>query len=103
MPLVLKPSSRTCRAERLARAAASPAGSATVPSGKVKGVSPAADAREKVTLDVPAKVNGSHILNASFIHIPRCNQIVGDQLAQPCGRRGIELVVVIHRFPLSAR
>jgi hypothetical protein len=71
MPLVVKPSAFTCRAERLARAAASSHGSITRPSGKVKGIGPAADPSEKVTLCKSTQVIWGDIFNGSFIDFPR--------------------------------
>lgn len=97
MPLVLKPSAFTCRAERLARARASPHGSVTRPSGKVKGDGPAADASEEMALDVSSKVNGPHVLDASFIHVP-CRNLAGlDEFPQRLRRRRIYFVVIVHR------
>jgi hypothetical protein len=52
MPLVSKPASLACRAERLARARACPALSAVVPSGHSKGSGPDPDTGEEVTLGV---------------------------------------------------
>jgi hypothetical protein len=101
MPLVLKPSSFTCRAERLARARASPHGSITRPSGKVKGVGPPADAGEKVALRVSEKVGRSHVLNASFIHIPRRKMTGLDKFTQPCSRVRVDFVVVVHAASLA--
>lgn len=96
MPLVLKPSAFTCRAERLARARASPHGSIARPSGKVKGVGPSADAGEKVALGVSDKVGRSHVLDASFIHVP-CRNVAGlDEFAQRCGGVRVDFVVVVH-------
>jgi hypothetical protein len=99
MPLVLKPSAFTCRAERLARAAASPHGSITRPSGKVKGVGPAPDPSEKVTLGVSAQFIRGYVLDASFVNVAGRDQVGPDQFANPgCGVR-VDFVVVNAQVP----
>src|SRR5690606_27448493 len=94
MPDIAKPISRTCRAERLARARASPHGSITRPSGKVKGVSPAADSGKEVTLRVAAQVVGSDILDAPFVHVARRDGPSANQVPQPLRGVRVEFVVV---------
>ena len=101
MPLVVKPSAFTCRAERLARARASPHGSITRPSGKVKGVSPAAEASEKMTLGIAGEFVGSDIFNAPRVDDAARNLAGIHKVLQPCGAVGIDFVVVDgHRIPL---
>jgi hypothetical protein len=80
MPLVRKPSAFTCRAERLARARASPHGSIHRPSGNGQGKGPSANPGEKVALGVSPQLAWSNILNTPFINIAgryvsRCYQV----------------------------
>lgn len=94
MPLVCKPSAFTCRAERLARATASPHGSITRPSGKVQGVGPSADAGEEVALSVSVQVFWGDILDTPFIHVARRDMAGFNQVSQPLRRVRIYFVVV---------
>jgi hypothetical protein len=73
VPLVIKPIAFACRAERLARATASPDGAITRPSGKVEGECPATEAREEVALGIPGK-----IIWGDFFDAPRVHETGGD-------------------------
>jgi hypothetical protein len=50
VPLVIKPSSLACRAERLARTGTSPNRSVVTPSGRPEGMGPDANACEEMAL-----------------------------------------------------
>jgi hypothetical protein len=69
VPLVIKPSARACRAERLARTGTGPNRSVIWPAGAAKGVGPNADAGEKVTLVVRLEVMGVYVLDRAFIYV----------------------------------
>jgi hypothetical protein len=62
MPLISSPAAFACRAERLARAGASPNGFIVWPSREPKGIAPHADTGEEVTLCVACKVIRCYIL-----------------------------------------
>lgn len=96
MPLICKPQSFTCRAERLARTRTSPNGHISRPSGKIKGVGPSADAGEKVALGISAKLIGAHVLYRSFVNIAGRNAALPDQFTQPGGGKLVVFVVVVH-------
>jgi hypothetical protein len=63
VPLVSKPASFACRAERLAGAGAGPDGAIVWPSRKAQGKRPPADAGEEVALCVAGEVIRSNIDN----------------------------------------
>lgn len=94
VPLVSKPAAFACRAERLAGAAPGPDGAVVGPAGPSKSVAPDADAGEEMALGVGSKVIGRHVLDRAFVDIAGCDVAVGDQVAQPSGRVGVDLVVV---------
>jgi hypothetical protein len=94
MPLIVKPSAFTCRAERLARATASPHGSIVRPSGKTKGVAPDSDPCEEVALRIASKIAGSDILDAPFVNIARRDMSSSDEIAQPLRAIPIYFVVI---------
>src|SRR6185312_3819157 len=94
MPLVCKPSAFTCRAERLARAAASPCSSTVRPSGSTKREAPHADTSEEVALGISGEFVGSHILDAPCVHDAGRDVAGVDQVAQPLGGVGVDFVVV---------
>src|SRR6185312_10630137 len=97
MPLVCKPSAFTCRAERLARAAASPHGSIIRPSGNGQGDGPPANSGKEMTLHVSGEFVGSDILDAPFVYVAGRKMASVDQVAQPLGGVGVDLVVVSAR------
>lgn len=103
VPLVIKPSSLACRAERLARTGTSPNRSIICPSRRPQGMGPDADAGEEVALRESAQVAGVDILNTPFIHISRRDVAGFNQVAQPLGGCRVNLVVVGgHGFLLFA-
>jgi hypothetical protein len=87
-----------CRAERLARARSGPDRAAVRPTGTAQGKAPNADAGEEMTLGKPGKVAWHNILNAPFIHFAGRYVPGLDKLAQPCGGKGVNLVVVDDSF-----
>ena len=94
VPLVSKPSSSACRAERLAWCGACPHGPVVGPTRASECVRPDADASEKVALGVPGQVFRPDVFDTSFVDIARCDVPCGDEVAQPLGCVGVELVVV---------
>jgi len=94
VPLIIKPAALACRAERLARATARPHRPCIKPSGPAQGKGPDADSREEMALGVSSQVTGANVADISFIDIPRCDLIACDEVAQPLGRVGVDLVVV---------
>jgi hypothetical protein len=73
MPLVSKPSSVACRAERLARAGTRPNRSIIWPAGGTKRVGPDTDAGKEMALGKSKQVVGSHIENAPSVDNARRN------------------------------
>ncbi len=101
VPLVSKPRSFACLAERLARTGTSPNRSVIRPSGEPKGVAPDADSGEEMALRESTQVVRSDILNAPFVHDAWRNVPSIDQVAHPLGCEWLDLVVVVHRVALS--
>lgn len=93
VPLVSKPLSFACRAERLTGAGASPDGSRFVPSGELQGVIPHPDSGEEVYSSTSSKVIWRDIFNGPLIHVSRRDQTRAHQLAQPSGGVRVDFVV----------
>jgi hypothetical protein len=74
MPLVSKPASLACRAERLAWAASGPHGPVIRPTGEPESIAPSPDAGEEVTLSASHKLTWYDILDRSLIDISWCYQ-----------------------------
>jgi len=83
VPLVSKPISRTCRAERLARTGTGPNRSVICPAGAAERVRPDTDAGEEVALGESAKVVGLNILDAPGVDHAISDMPGSDQVAQP--------------------
>ena len=96
MPLVSKPISFACRAERLARAGAGPDWLVVGPPSKTQGKAPDSNAGEEMTLGISSKLIWSYIFNTPFVNNARGNQTFGDQHAQLGGGVFVEFVVVVH-------
>ena len=94
VPLVSKPSSFTCRAERLARTGCGPDRSAVRPAGPSQRVAPHTDAGEEVALGVSGEITWSNIFNTPIINISGGNQPGLNEVAQPLRGARVELVVV---------
>jgi hypothetical protein len=101
VPLVSKPISFACRAERLAWAGSGPDRTVVGPSRETQGEAPHADSGEEVALIKSSKFIWPNIFDAPFVDLARRDQAVSHQLAQPCGGEGIVFVVVSghHRSP----
>jgi hypothetical protein len=83
-------------AEWLARATTCPNRSIISPLCKSKGVAPAADSGEEVTLGESSEVVGLDGSNVSFIDFTIRNLSRTNQPPQPCGSEGIDFIVVNH-------
>jgi hypothetical protein len=94
VPLVIKRSSFACRGERLARTGTGPNRSSIRPSGESKRERPTADTGEEVGLGVAAHVARVHVPDAALINVSIGNQAFGNEVTQPGGGVGVELVVV---------
>jgi hypothetical protein len=94
VPLVIKPSSFACRAERLARTGTSPNRSVVAPSGRSQGIAPNSDTGKEVALGEASQVAGVDIFNTPFVNIAGRNVPGFDQVAQPLCGRWINFVVV---------
>lgn len=94
VPLVSKPSSLACRAERLARTGTGPNRSIVAPTGTPERKGPHADAGKKMALGEVLQVGWVYIFNT-----PGVNHAVGnvpgcDQVAQPLGCIRVDFVVI---------
>lgn len=94
MPLVSKPNSRACRAERLAGARACPNWAIVRPPSSAQGKGPDADSREEMALSEASQVVGQHVFDRSFINNTWGDVARFNKVAQPLGSVRIELVVV---------
>jgi hypothetical protein len=101
MPLVSKPFSFACRAERLARTGSCPDWSIVGPSCLPQGIAPDPDPSEEVALSVSHKLDWPYIFNAPFVDVTRGNVARGDQVAKPLRGDGINLVVVRRRLHID--
>lgn len=82
------------RREGRAGAGAGPDGSVVGPSGETQGAAPDADACEEVALGIPPQIVGSNIADIPLVHVARRDQALGDQIAEPRGCVGLDLVVI---------
>jgi hypothetical protein len=73
VPLVSKPSSFACRAERLARTGTSPNRSVICPAGATKRVAPDADAGEEVALSEAVEIARGDVFDASGVNNSMCD------------------------------
>jgi len=71
VPLVIKPSSRACLGERLARTGTGPNRSIIWPAGAAKSVGPHPDAGEEMALGVGLEVVWSNIADVPLVHVAR--------------------------------
>lgn len=93
VPLVSKPASAACRAERLARTAARPDRAVVRPAGEAQRVRPDADAGEEVALIIAGEFLWSDITHVPFINVARRDQPHDNQVSEPLRRIRIVLVV----------
>jgi hypothetical protein len=102
VPFICGPCSLAGDRERLAGAGASPEGSVVGPASKSSCMAPPAETREEVNLGKPSEIFGSDIYDAPLIHDAIGNVASGDQVTQPGGGVGVDLVVIGgHGFLLS--
>jgi hypothetical protein len=103
MPLVSKPISFTCRAERSAGARASPNRAAIGPSGTSQCKGPDTDSGEEMALRESGKVAWSDIFDTPLVYFARRNVAGGNQISKPLCGVGVELVVISfrHSFPID--
>jgi hypothetical protein len=94
VPLVSKPIAFACRAERLARAGASPDRAIVRPSGEAEGMGPDANSGEKVALGKSSEVVRCDIFNTPFVNFARGDMPGGYEVTQPLRREWVDLVVV---------
>ena len=94
VPLVIKPISFACRAERLAWAATGPDGAIIGPSSSPEGIGPDTNAGEEVALSKSMKVGWTDVSNISLIDFPVCNVAGLDEFAEPGGGLGVDFVIV---------
>ncbi|WCP14516.1 hypothetical protein sphantq_02962 [Sphingobium sp. AntQ-1] len=94
MPLVSKPFSLACRAERLARARSRPDRTIIGPTGAAQGVAVDADAGEEVALSKSSKLIWADIFDAPFVNDVGRDVAASDEFAQPCGGERVDFVVV---------
>lgn len=93
MPLIIHPCSFASRGERLTGAASGPQRNIIRDARATEGVTPNSDASEEMYLSKSSEVIPSKILNASSIDNPRCNKIGSDEVFEPIGSVGVDLVV----------
>lgn len=102
MPLVSKPLSFACRAERLARARSCPDRTIVGPTGATQGEAMHSDSCEEVALSKSSKLIWSDIFNAPFVNDAGRDVATSDQFAQPSRGEGVDLVVVSDAQPIAA-
>lgn len=83
------------RAEGLARTGTGADGAGVRPSGQPKGKRPSTDAGKEMLLDVSMKLMRTDLLDAALVDVAGRNLAGADQLAKPCSRLGVVLVVVV--------
>jgi hypothetical protein len=100
VPLVSKPSAFACRAERLARTRAGPHASMIRPTSSAESEGPHANSSKEMALIESSKVVWSNIFNAPGIDDAGRDVACVDEVAQPCSRVGVDLVVVGRHAPV---
>lgn len=93
-PIRLNVTPSGCAGVRLAGARACPNRSVVGPACRSQGVAPDPDAGEEVALDVAAEVVGADFNDAALIYIPWRDVAGRNEIAQPLGGVGVDLVVV---------
>ena len=94
VPLISNPAASACLGERLARAGSCPDGPVVAPTCKAQGSRPTADASKHVNLGKSPEVGGVDVSNVSLINFSISHMPGFDQLAQPCGCKRVDLVVI---------
>jgi hypothetical protein len=80
--------------EWLAGTGASPNRSAIGPSGESESDGPSADASEKVALGITSQIVWPHVGDASLVDFAWGDEPCADEIAEPLGGIGIDLVVI---------
>jgi hypothetical protein len=93
VPLVIKPCSAACRAERLAWAGTGPHGLVVGPSSLSKSVGPDADAGEEMTLAIAGEVGWADIADVALVHVSGWKISGCNEVAEPRRSEWINLVV----------
>nr|WP_264446812.1 hypothetical protein [Novosphingobium sp. JCM 18896] len=93
VPLVIKPASLACRAERLAWAGTGPERAIVRPSGSSCGVRPDSTSSEEMDLRIPGKVIWCNVTDIPFVHDARRDHAGLDGLAYRLRRKRIDLIV----------
>jgi hypothetical protein len=86
--------SRAGCGEGLAGARACPNRSVIGPAGESEGNGPSADAGEEMALSVSGKIVRPHVNDASLVNVTWRDVASGNEVAEPCGGIGVNLVVV---------
>jgi len=94
VPIVVEPSTRACLAERLARTGSCPDEPVILPSGSPKSIAPYSDSGEEMALRESGKFAWFDIKYAPFIYFTGRDVPGHNQVAQPLGRVGVNLVVI---------
>ena len=94
MPRVICTGSFAGNGKRLARTRSAPHWPVISPACHSQGEAPSPNSCEQMHLCVSPQVLSSHILNAPLVHVARRDMPRRDQVAQPLGGIGVELVVV---------
>jgi hypothetical protein len=68
--------------------------SIVAPAGKSESSRPSTDAGEEMALRVAPQIVGPHVDDGSLVDIAWCDVSGGDEVAEPLGGIGIDLVVV---------
>lgn len=98
VPNIGKPNLRACAAERLAGTTPGPHFSVVWPASETERVTPYADAGKEMALFVSFKVIRFHVFNGTPVHVAGRHVASGYQVAEPRGRKGVILVVVVQRL-----
>jgi len=94
VPLVVNPLSLSSSAEWLAGAASCPHWAAVVPPSQSSCVGPSSDSCEEVALGESFEFIGLNLLNASLVNFAIGDQSRFNQVTQPLGSVGVNLVIV---------
>lgn len=94
VPLVIKPSSFACRAERLAWAGTGPDRALVGPAGAAQGVGPDSSSGEEVDLSISSKLIWSNVTDIPFVHDAWSDHAGLDGLADCLRGERINLVVI---------
>jgi len=100
VPLVSKPASFACRAERLARTGSGPHRTVLWPSGELERKAPSTDACEEVALGESCEFAWHNVLDGSLVHNSIWDVSALDEFSQPRCGFGIVFIVVVHGLRL---